>query len=126
MTPFGRFKFNRVLFGLNCAPEIFQGKMVHIFGNIPGVLVYFEHDEIIALVIYRARKNNIKFNPDKIQYRQLEVKFMGNIISQGKVKPDSKYSRAILNMTKPTDKNGVMRFLGLLKYLGRFIPNLSK
>lgn len=137
MTPFGRFKFNRVPFGLNCAPEMFQRKMVQIFGNIPGVLVYFddlgiyakdekEHDEIIAEVIERARANNIKFNRDKIQYRQLEVKFMGNIISQGKVKPDSKYSRAILNMKKPEDKNGVLRFLGLLKYLARFIPNLSK
>lgn len=59
MIPFGRFKFERTPFGLNCAPEMFQRKMVQIFGDIPGVLVYFddiaivasdyvEHDEILA------------------------------------------------------------------------------
>lgn len=137
MTPFGRFKFKRVPFGLNCAPEMFQRKMVEIFGNIPGVLVYFddigiyaenemEHDKIVATIVKRARENNIKFNPEKIQYRKSEIKFMGNIISEGKIRPDVKYGEAILKMKKPTDKNGVLRFLGLLKYLARFIPNLSK
>lgn len=137
MTPFGRFKFNRVPFGLNCAPEMFQRKMVQVFGNIPGVLVYFddigiyandekEHDEIVEMVMERAREYNIKFNPDKIQYRLPEIKFMGNVLSEGKIKPELKYGLAMLNMKKPTDKNGVLRFLGLLKYLARFIPNLSK
>lgn len=137
MTPFGRFKFKRVPFGLNCAPEMFQRKMVEIFGNIPGVLVYFddigvyaenemEHDKIVAEVVKRARENNIKFNIEKIQYRKSEIRFMGNIISNGRVSPDVKYGKAISEMKKPTDKNGVLRFLGLLKYLARFIPNLSK
>lgn len=137
MTPFGRYRFKRVPFGLNCAPEMFQRKMIEIFGNISGVLVYFddigvyakneaEHDEIVTEIIRRARENNIKFNPEKIQYRKSEIKFMGNIISEGGIRPDSKYGEAISDMKKPTDKNGVLRFLGLLKYLARFIPNLSK
>lgn len=75
MTPFGRYKFNRLAFGLNCAPEIFQRIMVLVFGAI---------------------------------------------------KPCQKDKDAILNMKKPTDKHGVMRLLGLFKYLAKFIPNLSK
>lgn len=137
MTPFGRYKFNRLPFGLNCAPEIFQRIMVKIFGDIPGVLVYFddigiaaldeaEHDRILTMVIERARLNNIKFNPEKIQYRKSEVKFMGNIICGGTIKPMEKYKAAILEMGKPKDKHGVMRLLGMFKYLARFIPNLSK
>lgn len=85
---------------------MFQRKVVQIFGNIPGVLVYFddigiyagnekEHNAIVDLVIERARGNNIKFNPEKIQYRQREVKFMGNILSEGKIKLDLKYGQAI-------------------------------
>lgn len=34
MTPFGRYKFNRVPYGLNCAPEMFQRKMIQIFGDL--------------------------------------------------------------------------------------------
>lgn len=137
MTPFGRFKFNRVPFGLNCAPEMFQRKMVEIFGDIPGVLVYFddvgifaeseeEHDGILATVCERARDNGIKFNPEKLQYRKSEVKFMGHILSNGQIKPDGKYREAILKIKKPENKNDVMRLLGLFKYLAKFIPNLSK
>ncbi|BES91381.1 Hypothetical Protein NTJ_04187 [Nesidiocoris tenuis] len=29
-------------------------------------------------------------------------------------------------MPEPTDKNSVMRFLGIIKYIGKFIPNLSQ
>lgn len=137
MTPFGRFKFNRVPFGLNCAPEMFQRKMVQIFGDLPGVIVYFddvgicagdeqEHDAIMAMVIERAKRNNVKFNPDKIQYRKGEVKFMGSILCNGTIKPDSKYRRAILEMKKPNDKSAVLRFLGFLKYIARVLPNLSR
>lgn len=40
MTPFGRYKFNRLAFGLNIAPEVFQKRMFEIFGDIRGVFVY--------------------------------------------------------------------------------------
>lgn len=61
-----------------------------------------------------------------MQYRLKEVKFMGNVLSESKIKPDLKYGQAMLKMKKPSDKSGVLQFLGLLKYLARFIPNLSK
>lgn len=50
---------------------------------------------------------------------------MGQIISGGTVQPDREYGDAILKMPRPTDKSGVMRLLGLFKYLGKYIPNLS-
>ena len=67
MTPFGRFRWNRVPFGLNNAPEMFKRKMVQIFGDIMGVEIYFddmaiagenedEHDIILSQVMKRARK----------------------------------------------------------------------
>ncbi|XP_024883540.1 uncharacterized protein K02A2.6-like, partial [Temnothorax curvispinosus] len=137
MTPFGRFRWNRVPFGLNSAPEMFQKKMIQIFGDIPGVKIYFddiaisgsdlvEHDRTLAIVLQRARANNIRFNPNKIQYRRSNVKFMGYHITNGYISPDIKYLDAILKMSRPSDKPEVMRLLGLFKYLSRFIPNLSQ
>lgn len=137
MTPFGRYKFNRVPFGLNFVPELFQREMFKMLGDIEGVIIYFddvgicakteeEHDRIMERVLERARKYNIKFNPEKIQYRKREVKFMGHILFEGKFKANLKYRDAILKMKKPSDKAAVSRFLGILKYLAKFIPNLSK
>ena len=137
MTPFGRYKFHRVPFGLNCAPEIFQREMVKHFGDIPGLIIYFddicivandekEHDEILLAVINRARAHNVRFNAKKIQYRKNEVSFMGHIISANQIRPCHKHCDAILNMPTPQNKGDVMRLLGLFKYLARFIPNLSQ
>lgn len=55
-------------------------------------------------------------NPDKLQYRRSEMRFMGHIISDGSIKADEKNLNAIINIKKPEKKNDVMRLLGLLKY----------
>ncbi|XP_058817373.1 uncharacterized protein K02A2.6-like [Topomyia yanbarensis] len=137
MTPFGRYRWTRVPFGLNNAPEMFQRRMVQIFGDISGVEIYFddmaiagndeaEHDDILSQVIQRARENNIKFNMNKLQFRTNRVKFMGNMIGNGKVHPLEKVVKAITEMQRPKNVADVTRFLGLCKYLAKFIPNLSQ
>lgn len=136
MTPFGRYKFNRVPFGISCIPELFQKKMIQIFGDIKGVTIYFddfsisgkteeEHDASMAEVMRRAKQHNITFNSEKMQYKKKEITFMGHIISEGSIKINEKNKESISKMKTPVDKDGVHRFLGLLKYVARFIPNLS-
>lgn len=136
MTPFGRYRWNRVPFGINSAPELFMKAMVRIFGDIPNVEIYFddifiagstieEHDATMELVLQRARENNVKFNSEKIQYRCDEVKCMGQIIRKNMVKPDSKYSDAIKKLTTPKNKTDVKRMLGMFKFLAGSIPNLT-
>jgi len=94
------------------------------------VIVYFDdigilgenledHDNTLLQVLQRAQENGIRFNPDKVQYRKQEVEFMGHILSEGQIKPQRKHLEAIQN------KAGVLRILGLFKYLAKFIPDLS-
>ena len=72
---------------------MFQREIIRIFGDLKGVLVYFDdldicvvseqgYDQIMDTVMTRTSANNIKFNLEKIQYRQREVKFMENILSE--------------------------------------------
>nr|XP_019546701.2 uncharacterized protein K02A2.6-like [Aedes albopictus] len=130
MTPFGRFRWTRVPFGLNNAPEMFQRKMVQIFGDIEGVEIYFddmaiagvdeaEHDYILSQVMQLAREHNVKFNMNKLQFRTDCVKFMGNMIGNGKVHPLEKDVRAITDMPRPENVADVTRFLGLLYTPGK-------
>ena len=42
------------------------------------------------------------------------------------IKPDPNKVKAINDMPDPTDKAGVQRFLGMIQYLAKFIPNLSE
>jgi hypothetical protein len=41
-TPFGRYKFNRLPFGIVSAPEIFQKEFKEIFKDIPGQVSYID------------------------------------------------------------------------------------
>jgi transposase InsO family protein len=135
-TPFGRYKFNRMPFGISSASEVFQKKNEEAFLGISGVHAVAddliiaattreEHDQILQAVLERAREKNIKFNRDKIQLRVPEVKYVGNIVSASGLRPDPAKVQAIVNMPPPSDKAGIKRFLGTVNYLGQFIEALS-
>ena len=111
------------------APEVFQKKNEALFGDIDGVEVIFddiivaahvqdeqEHDEIMKKLLERAKVKNVKFNPHKLQYKVKEVKYMGNIVSESGLKPDSDKVPAILDMPLPKSKEELRRFLGMVNF----------
>ena len=55
-----------------------------------------------------------------------ELIFLGHIISKDGIKPDPKKINAITNMPIPTNKTELQRFLGMINYLEKFVPNLSQ
>ena len=135
-TPFGRYCFTRMPFGICSASEVLQKRAYQTFGDIPDVHIIAddmilasenekEHDHLITTVLERARANSIKFNLHKIQLKKSEVTYMGNIIGNGVVKPDYEKVRAIVEMPAPTCKKDIQRLLGMLNYLSQYIPNMS-
>src|SRR5215469_9467189 len=79
-TPFGRYSFTRLAFGISSAPEVFQKRMVELFSDIPGVHIIFDdiiiaaddgdqHDVILRSLLERARKVGVKFNRQKLQLK---------------------------------------------------------
>ncbi|KAK9737218.1 hypothetical protein QE152_g10937 [Popillia japonica] len=105
------------------------------YGN--GVQVYFddliisgttelEHDMNIRKVLDRAVKYNIKFNKSKVQFKSQKVKFMGQYFSSRGIEPSQTHIKAIVDMPKPQCKSDVLRLLGMAKFLGKHIPNMSK
>ncbi|GFS12730.1 Pol polyprotein [Elysia marginata] len=135
-TPFGRFCFKRMPFGISSASEILQKRAYETFGGIQGLHILHddaliaaetdaECDEILLKVLQRAKDHNIKFNLKKMQLRQKVVTYMGRKIGADGVKPDPKKVQAIVDMPAPVDKTGIQRILGMLNFLSPFIPNMS-
>ncbi|CAB4040204.1 Hypothetical predicted protein [Paramuricea clavata] len=52
--------------------------------------------------------------------------FLGHTLSADGVKPDLSKVEAIVNMPIPESKGDLQRFLGIVNYLGKFVPNLSQ
>ena len=135
-TPFGRFKFLRMPFGIASAPEVFQKKMIEVFEGFDGVEIMYddvlvtgrrikEHDHNLHHVLQRARERNIKFNKEKLKICIPEVKYIGDIISAEGLKPDNSKIKAVCEFPTPTSKQDVMRLLGMVNYLSKYIPNMS-
>lgn len=134
-TPYGRYRFKRLPFGISSAPEVMQRINTKIFGDI-GVEIYYddiivagrnntEHDDILKKVIERARKYNVKFNKNKIQYKLDHVKYVGLIVSQEGIKVDPDNVKAILELKEPNNVKQLQKFLGMCNYLSKFIPHYS-
>ena len=135
-TPFGRFRFLRLPFGLKSAGEVFHKKVAMLFENIEGVVTSMddilisgktkeEHDKRLITVLEKAHDANLRLNPKKCEFGVSSLTFMGDIYSAEGIKVDPVKVVAIQGMKAPTDKTGVQRFLGMVNYLGRFVPNLS-
>ena len=136
-SPFGRFRFRRMPFGISCAGEVAQKMVEKHFGDISGALPVFydiiiggkseeEHDLILRKVLTRARERNIKFNRDKIQFRVNQVKYMGEVVSALGFSPDPAKISAIHNMPTPSCKQDLQRLLGMINYLSKYIPHMSE
>lgn len=135
ITPFGKYSFLRLPFGLSVSPQVFQKINEKIFGDLP-VGIYFDdfiiaaetevvHDQILERVIKRAEQFGVKFNKNKVQYKVSEVSYVGQVFSSEGVRPDSQYVQAILELEEPKNKKELLRNLGMINYLTKYLPNLS-
>ena len=106
------------------------------FENIPGVETYMdemliagrnveEHDERLRLALEEGRKRGIKLKPSKCHLRVSEVTFVGHVISNNGLKAKSSKIDAIIQMPEPSSRKELERFLGMVNYLGKFLPNLA-
>lgn len=135
-TQRGLFRWNRLPFGVACAPSLFQETMDQILVGIKGVLCYLDDILIGGLdlndcknkvheVMDRLSKYNVRVNERKCRFFLDKLKFLGFEISGVGIHPYKEKVVAILGAPCPTDITQLKSFLGLLNYYGRFIPNLS-
>lgn len=136
ITPFGRYCFQRLPFGISSAPEYFQKQMAEILEGLPGVvnlmddiLVYgatkHEHDERLHAVLKRLVKAGVTLNRAKCSFCVTRVAFLGYVVDSSGIRPDPKKVHAINEMATPKSVADVRRFLGMINYLARFVSNLA-
>ena len=58
-------------------------------------------------------------------FKRKEMKFVGLILTQNGIKTDREKTIAILSMPAPHDKQSLLRFIGMIKYLSSYCQNLS-
>ena len=141
-TPYGRYRWKVLPFGINAAPEHFQQKMQEVINGLLGVemmaddiLIYGigetideaieNHNKNLENLFQKLTQYNCKLNKQKMRLLQTSIKFYGHLFTTDGLKPDPSKVEAIKNICIPENKKDLLRFLGMLTYLSRFVPNLS-
>ncbi|KAJ0169146.1 hypothetical protein K1T71_014941 [Dendrolimus kikuchii] len=117
ITSKGLYRYKRLMFGITCAPEIFQKTLERIFLECEGtvnfiddILVYGESEEIHKQRLERVMKtledNNI-------------------VLSKDKLKPLQKYVTSIQRFRPPMNIGELQSFLGLINFVSKWIPNVA-
>lgn len=136
ITHIGIFQYTRLCFGINAAPEIFQSNFQSMLAPLSGCLNYLddtivfgrdeeEHDRNLKAVLELFKLRNVTINEKKCIYRATQLKFLGHIISDSGIIPDPAKVETIVNFRAPNTKEELRSFLGLVSYLGKFVPDLA-
>ena len=126
----GRFQWTQLPMGSIVAQDMFQRELDAIFLSVPGVteiaddmIIYgktnLDIDQHLINFLEVCRKNTLTLNPDKMQFRLLQVFFFGHQWSAKGLSPDQRKIAAVKRMELPQDVE-MISFLGLVNYLNRF------
>ena len=136
ITPFGRYHFNKLPFGISSAPEHFQRRMSRILEGLEGVVCQMDdilvfgqnetqHDARLAAVLKRINASGATLNPEKCSFRQTQLHFLGHVINKEGVSADPHKTSALTEMQAPQNVTELRRFLGMANQLGKFSPRLA-
>ena len=134
-TGLGKYKFERLPFGVKTSQNTFQRKVDETYyacrgavGIADDILVYgteSNFDLHLHEVMEATRQAGIKLNYDKCIIKTKSCSFFGNVYTPAGVKPDPKKVEAIKKMEAPMNKQQLQSFLGMVTYLGQFVQNDS-
>lgn len=107
ITPFGRYYFNRLPFGITNAPEIFQCKMTELLMDHKGVAIYMDN-----IVIYSdtPEEHEVKLQKVLDTFKNAGFKgklnYLGHCIDKHGIRPDEAKVKAITDVEPPSNVSG--------------------
>ena len=136
ITPFGLFIFPRTPFGLKNAGQDFQRLMDEILGDLPRVYVYIDdiliasetleqHLEDLEAVFKTLSANGLVIQRSKCVLGKPSLEFLGYTVDENGISPLPEKVEVIRATTPPTTVKELQRFLGMVGYYRKFIPNAA-
>ena len=84
-----------------------------------------EHNRRLDKILDTLLAAGLTLNKEKCEFNLSEVKFVGHVISSRGIEADSNKIKAIVQYPSPRAKKELLRFLGMVNYLGKFSPKIS-
>lgn len=125
ITNKGLFRYKRLMFGIKCAPEVFQKTLERILLKCEGCINFIddilifgkdkeEHDRRLGRVLKTLEENDVVLRKDKCLIGKTEIQFLGHEFSQKGIRPLQKYVSSIQGFRPPINIGELQSFLGLI------------
>ena len=134
VTPFGKYEFNAVPFGLTQAPAYFQQLISIVFQDCSDLAMAYlddiiifsqnkeEHLKHIKIIFKKLNLADLKLKESKCYFFKKEIHYLGHLILASGIQPLHKKLDSIRNMAKPRSPKEIKQFLGLTSYYRKFVP----
>jgi hypothetical protein len=139
VTPFGKFEYNTVPFGLAQAPAWFQITINKVLKGLEDcamaylddIIIFSDNEEDhlkhIDKILRRLKQEhvNMKLKKSKCQFFRKEIQYLGHIVSGTGFRPLPEKLEAIKSMPPPKNAKQIRQFLGLAGYYRKFVPRFA-
>ena len=136
VTPFGKYKFLMVPFGLAQAPAYFQLLMNKVLKGLKFAMTYlddiiiFSQDELqhlehLEIVFSRLWEAGLKMKHSKCDFFKSEIHYLGHLISPEGISLLPNKLDSIRHMPVPNSVKEIKQFLGLTGYYRKFVPRFA-
>lgn len=136
-TPFGLYEFPYMTFGLRNAGQTFQRFVDEVVRGLDFCYPYLDdflvfsrdqksHEDHLRKLFTRFQEYGIVINTAKCVFGASEVTFLGYSISANGAKPLPEKVEAVSRYPVPKTVRELRRFLGMINFYRRFIPNAAQ
>ena len=135
VTPFGKYQFEAVPFGLAQAPAYFQqlismvlqGCSDFAMAYLDDIIIFSkneeEHLKHIEIIFQKLKEAGLKLKESKCDFFKKEIHYLAHLISDKGIYPLPEKLHTIHNMPKPRNSKEIKQFLGLCSYYRQFVPH---
>ncbi|BHF63963.1 hypothetical protein SprV_0200695900 [Sparganum proliferum] len=108
-----------------CPVFVMRPNVPKVYRPWPTLCNEEKHKEHLALVFDRLDKFGVVINPSKCVLGEPSLKFLGHQLDVEGLRPLPSKVEAIRNFPPPTPKRQLQRFLGMVNFYRRFLPNCA-
>ena len=136
VTPFGKYEFLMVPFGLAQAPAYFQLLMNKVLKGLKFAMTYLgdiiifsenesQHLEHLETVFSHLREAGLKMKWSKCDFFKSKTHYLGHLISSEGISPLPNKLDCVQHMPVLKNVKEIKQFLGLTGYYRKFVPRFA-
>lgn len=99
------------------------------FNFMDDILIYGKTQDELKIcekkVLLRLKEYNVMLNHEKCIFGEKQIKFLGHTLSENGITPTIDKVQAVRAFRQPKTAEEVRSFLGLITFVGKFIPDLA-